>query len=811
MSKRAKKRSGTPRLTPASRKSSPAAPNPVQPNTTYESLPDDIRQVHEAAQATGSGDGHNVSLPASLSPEELAELYKMAESARKTFAQLTDELSQERQQVAVRLSDIEAKERALAKREEELAGKEKALTEQELELQERELNAQLGFREQHRQVLDEISRQMSEYERKLSNSSEQISSSRLQLLEEFSQRLSDWEESERARITQIFENRLEDLRNRQAELDRERQQLDRERAELQAERREVALQTLQVSAQLELYNQKLEAIEDEIERRVNDAYGGLRTELKFWQDTAQQLSDENKKLQEELASWRKLVIHVSGNLEGKDPALLLNRFRELEQERDRLRRQLDNVPDASQLAELTELRDRYDQMARELDDKTRAVSELKVKLSDARIAAIEVEKLRDEIAALETTRNVLRQHLDELKAEVNQRIGDRQASSPFPVCYSMDQDRRFEQALDVTGVNDLKSFTQNVRRAIAAKEFYYSEKDIRSFVAGLSMSWMTILQGISGTGKSSLPRLFAEAVGGECVVIEVQAGWRDRNDILGYYNAFQERFYESALLQGLYRAQLPRYRDRIFLILLDEMNLSFPEQYFADFLSAMEARPRGRIKLIPYPEGKAIPQYFTREQGELCVVVPENVWFVGTANQDETTKDIADKTYDRSHVIELPTHYEKFNNSQGGALKVISQKSLRDAFSQAKNAHSAEAQKVVAFFDHIRDEFTESLRIGWGNRLTEQISNYVPVVCAAGGDWKEALDRILTTKVLRKARDRYEISDKDLQNALLAISIALSDHLGQKVEPEQVGDHLPEAFGLVEQERRKKGRDEQGE
>ena len=102
------------------------------------------------------------------------------------------------------------------------------------------------------------------------------------------------------------------------------------------------------------------------------------------------------------------------------------------------------------------------------------------------------------------------------------------------------------------------------------------------------MNQLHIFQGMSGTRKTSLAKAFAKAVGGFCADISVQAGWRDRDDLLGHYNAFEKRFYEKDCLQGLYRAQTDPYSDRCNVILLDEMNLSRPEQYFAEFLSAIE-------------------------------------------------------------------------------------------------------------------------------------------------------------------------------------------------------------------------------
>jgi MoxR-like ATPase len=121
-----------------------------------------------------------------------------------------------------------------------------------------------------------------------------------------------------------------------------------------------------------------------------------------------------------------------------------------------------------------------------------------------------------------------------------------------------------------------------------ATPLYFRLEDIQLLIAGLAMSQLHIFQGISGTGKTSLAKAFAKAMGGHCTDIAVQAGWRDRDDLLGHYNAFEKRFYERDCLQGLYRAQTNAYKDRCNIILLDEMNLSRPEQYFAEFLSALE-------------------------------------------------------------------------------------------------------------------------------------------------------------------------------------------------------------------------------
>ncbi|MCS6915431.1 MAG: AAA family ATPase [Myxococcota bacterium] len=274
------------------------------------------------------------------------------------------------------------------------------------------------------------------------------------------------------------------------------------------------------------------------------------------------------------------------------------------------------------------------------------------------------------------------------------------------------------------------------------------------------MGPLVLLQGISGTGKTSLPLAFARAMGTRATVVEVQAGWRDPQDLLGHYNAFEKRFYERECLQALYRAQTPRWADTVQIILLDEMNLSHPEQYFSDMLSVLERNPEERhLVLMPHALEGA-PALF-REGHKLRIT--ENVWFVGTANHDETTKDFADKTYDRAHVMELPLRPQPFQIQPLLPRPPVSFRALRKAFDDAIERHKREADRVIEFLEkHIRDPMMRYFAIGWGPRLERQLRRYVPVVIAAGGTVGEAADHMLAMRLLRKLKHRHDNRPQDL-------------------------------------------------
>jgi hypothetical protein len=120
-----------------------------------------------------------------------------------------------------------------------------------------------------------------------------------------------------------------------------------------------------------------------------------------------------------------------------------------------------------------------------------------------------------------------------------------------------------ELSLPEQDVPDLKNSRLNCSRIAQAEDgatLHFRLEDIQLLIAGFAMSQLHIFQGISGTGKTSLAKAFAKAIGGHCTDIAVQAGWRDRDDLLGHYNAFEKRFYERDCLQGLYRAQTGAYK-----------------------------------------------------------------------------------------------------------------------------------------------------------------------------------------------------------------------------------------------------------
>ena len=293
---------------------------------------------------------------------------------------------------------------------------------------------------------------------------------------------------------------------------------------------------------------------------------------------------------------------------------------------------------------------------------------------------------------------------------------------------------------------DLRGFCDGFRSyAASGMGLYYDEKVIRSFVSALSCTHLIIIQGISGTGKTSLPFAFGKYVCRDAAVTPVQPSWKDRSDLLGYYNEFTDSYTETELLCRLYEANMS---DDVFTVVLDEMNIARVEYYFAEFLSLLEL-PEGtsRRVRVTADSRQSDPALFSGG----TLQRPSNVWFVGTANNDDSTLSISDKVRDRSFVLELNSRSRPFAASDTGRTR-ISSKRLKELFGEARTAHpmSSEIRSAISETD---EYLGRRLGITFGNRLIKQAESFIPAYVACGGTEEEAADMLICRKLAAKTEE----------------------------------------------------------
>jgi len=273
-------------------------------------------------------------------------------------------------------------------------------------------------------------------------------------------------------------------------------------------------------------------------------------------------------------------------------------------------------------------------------------------------------------------------------------------------------------------------------------KLYYPEKIIRLFIASLASNRLIILQGISGTGKTSLAYAFGKFLNNDACISPVQPSWRDRSEVFGYFNEFTKRFNETDLLVSMYEAS---YKDRVFIGVLDEMNISRVEYYFAEMLSLLEMPKEEHRILSIVPSGWDNDPKNIKD-GKLKI--PNNMWFIGTINNDDSTFMITDKVYDRAMPINIDEKADKFDAPQTSTLE-LSYKHLNNLFQNAKETNKVKEellQKLTLADKYIIEHF----RIAFGNRIVKQLTEFVPAYVACGGNEIDGIDYILANKILRK-------------------------------------------------------------
>lgn len=296
---------------------------------------------------------------------------------------------------------------------------------------------------------------------------------------------------------------------------------------------------------------------------------------------------------------------------------------------------------------------------------------------------------------------------------------------------------------------------------IQGNPLYYSILDIRRFVASLGVSKIMILQGMSGTGKTSLPVAWGKFTGVQTTVVPVQPMWKERSDLIGYYNEFTGKFNESMILEKLYEANKT---DKIFLIVLDELNIARVEYYFAEFLSLLELPTvEERILEVTTSVSKKDPKEL--KNGKL--ILNDNVWFIGTANNDDSTFAISDKVYDRSMVLNLDYRSDPFLGEDDFEPISISSETFKSLIEKAKKEFSL-TKRGRLHIKELDSYIQETFQITFGNRIRRQIEAYVPIFIACGGTENEALDDILAKKVLRKLESQNPVFVKSKSDELIA-------------------------------------------
>jgi len=264
----------------------------------------------------------------------------------------------------------------------------------------------------------------------------------------------------------------------------------------------------------------------------------------------------------------------------------------------------------------------------------------KDKIEIAEITLPELERSKESLIALIAKKD---EEINELKSRQMSEIAKRETIEQ--AYFTIEEKENDKEIIDEI------EWLNNIKNSFKEVGFKFSDRLLYAFHTSLKVGdWnpLTVLAGVSGTGKSELPRLYSRYGGLNFLPLAVQSNWDSPYSLFGYYNSLEGKFNATSLLKVLYQAQEDAKNsisDYLTIVLLDEMNLAHVELYFSELLSKLELlRGSEDVKL----------EIDIAEKSPYEIKLNKNVIWVGTMNEDETTKSLSDKVIDRSNLINFP-------------------------------------------------------------------------------------------------------------------------------------------------------------
>lgn len=435
------------------------------------------------------------------------------------------------------------------------------------------------------------------------------------------------------------------------------------------------------------------------------------------------------------------------------------------------------------MQELEKLLDDQQNLSASLEQLTAKEANAREALSKLQTEVIESRRIRDEVETLVARKAALEVEIERLRGQVG---------GADPSVEGHDADLR--QVPTCLAIYDTKprplqeesAAIEDVRQSLRRHGLKYSARTIDAFHTSLKINevaQLTVLAGVSGTGKSLLPRRYAEAMGINFLPIAVEPRWDSPQDLLGFYNYVEKRYRGTELARALVHmdpqntsglSERPQ-GDRMLLVLLDEMNLARVEYYFSEFLSRLEIRPRWKEDISEDARRQASMPLDTRgrEGGSVLLFPSHNVLFVGTMNDDESTQALSDKVLDRSNVMQFPAP-ATFERPQAPQAKEPRFEGHHLEYSRWRGwirpplvDGLAETQKMQDVINRLAGIMQRCGR-PFGHRLNEAVKTYVanyPRTATGALRLEDALADQIELRILPKLRG-VVIDDGDSRNAL---------------------------------------------
>lgn len=566
--------------------------------------------------------------------------------------------------------------------------------------------------------------------------------------------------------------------------------------------------------------EQIDARRDEVKKDV-DRLGAEKISLLTEKDLLTRSVQEFETKRGDLA---RAVGELEKQLEAKTEQLkhfVEEKTREVDEEISRKRREFEEeVRTRRQQLEL-ELQKRRDDFSRNLADQTRQLTEMQQK----QMAQIEedikrLERRREELKDVAAEYEVKSKKIEELLSEEKELVAaiDRRrvelekakisiaAAEAFKIDEAnmwKDLERTVSDIYETpAGANvqdDEEKALEYFQQGLDESGYAFNERTVKAFHTGLlcgDVSPLVVLSGISGTGKSLLPELYAKAFGMNFLPVAVQPRWDGPQDVFGFYNHMERRYKATELSRLIWQydifnnpaARECGWKDDQFempmsLVLLDEMNLARVEYYFSELLSKLEIRnrisdpndPQSRLAAeieLEYGASSLVDAKTAQTHGRRLFVW-HNILFVGTMNEDESTQSLSSKVIDRSNVLRFGTPESLRRVPNPDAFKSFCTNFVSfGAWNEWRTKKSEELPGINDYIAQMKAAL-KSVDCGFGHRTERAIRRYVDLY---PGSKKDALADQIEMKILPKLNGiDADLVKNNVSSKILEVLAAIED------------------------------------
>jgi len=365
---------------------------------------------------------------------------------------------------------------------------------------------------------------------------------------------------------------------------------------------------------------------------------------------------------------------------------------------------------------------------KELSEENKVLLPYKFELERKDIKTSELEK------SYIGLKDLIKQQRDEISELKSRQMSEEAKKETIEQAYFTIEEKENDEMDEIKWLNKIKESFNEVG-------FKFSDRLLYAFHTSLKIGdWnpLTVLAGVSGTGKSELPRLYSRYGGINFLPLAVQSNWDSPYSLFGYYNSLEGKFNATSLLKVLYQAQEDAKNsisEYLTIVLLDEMNLAHVELYFSELLSKLELlRGSEEVKL----------EIDIAEKNPYEIKLNKNIIWVGTMNEDETTKSLSDKVIDRSNLINFPrpnefvSRNELKESDEAPKLKreiwenwkwnKVKDELIKDENNVNNKEKIKKLEKRIDELKRKMEEINEYLKVSGkaiGHRVWQSIENYI--------------------------------------------------------------------------------------